>query len=159
MINQLATFMETQEQQHGPFAKHDECPYAPLVNGRCMKCVRPDVGHRCGDGFLQKKEMAWANAHAPYYIVNATWSRITIPAQQLPLFDAPRIEWDNSMSFFSRQSTKRQWWREIHFCKYGRDHSIRISKQEKARRIEVKRVRRRTGCQRAVVQEPYLICS
>ncbi|MCA9875451.1 MAG: hypothetical protein KC441_17390 [Anaerolineales bacterium] len=143
---------------NGPYARMDECPYAPMVNGRLMKCVRPGVGHRCGDGFLTKQEYTQAKANAPFYAVYSSWSQMKIPPQQLSLIDPPRIEWDNSTSWFSRASRKRQWWSEIYFCKYGRDFAISLSKKQRARRIHVDVVRRKPGYKKQVITKPYMFC-
>jgi len=41
--------------------------------------VRPDIGHRCGDGFISQDAYALAKAHAPFFAVYSTWARLVIP--------------------------------------------------------------------------------
>ena len=156
--DELKAWMVEHRERYGPFAAHDECPYVPPVNGRFMKCVRPDIGHRCGDGFISQDAYALAKAHAPFFAVYSTWARLVIPDQQLSLFDAPRVEYDNSAGSFSSSSRKRQWWAEIYFCKHGRDFAISLNKQLNARRVIVEVVRRKPGTKKKVVVKPYLFC-
>lgn len=156
--DELKAWMVEHREQHGPFAAHDECPYVNPVNGRFMKCVRPDIGHRCGDGFISQDAYALAKAHAPFFAVYSTWARLVIPDQQLSLFDEPRIEYDNSAGSFSSSSRKRQWWAEIYFCKHGRDFAISLNKQLNARRVLVEVVRRKPGTKKKVIVKPYLFC-
>lgn len=157
-FDELKAWMADHREKYGPFAARDECPYVTPVNGRFMKCVRPGIGHRCGDGFISEREYRVAKSHAPFYAVYSTWARIVVPDQQLSLFDPPRIEFDNRAGCFGRLSHKRQWWSEIYFCKHGRDFAIGLNKRMRARRIIVEVVRRQPGTKTKIVSRPYLFC-
>ena len=156
--DQIKAWMQAHQDKHGPFAAHDECPYVNPVNGRFMKCVRPDIGHRCGDGFIGTDAYKLAKAHAPFFAIYSTWASMFIPDQQLSLFDAPRIDYDNTAGSFGRAFRTRQWWAEVYFCKYGRDFAISLNKQLKARRVIVEIIRRKPGTKKKVVVKPYLFC-
>lgn len=155
----LKEWAAADEQKHGPYARAGECPYVLHDDNTFMKCVRPQAGHRCGGAPFNKNDARWHQANAPFFVVIASWSRMVIPDQQLSLLDEPRLEWDNTAAFFSRQSRNRSWWVEVYFCKHGRDFSISQSKDGKARRIDVKKIRHKPGCKVKTISEDYMICT
>lgn len=126
--------------QAGELAGAKQCTFIPD-----LVCPRPEVGHLCG-GAPPKSGKPRHLAASPAWVIFSTWQRPEyVPGQQLSLFDPPQIFWlaPKETGGMRRETTKRQWWVAVYYCKWGRDWAISNEKQMGARQVRVETVRAR----------------